>query len=73
MQINRMNKRLLMSAILVAIIPSIFSAPVFAQATVDQVIQAGEQRTAAGAADQQRVEQIANQTDDLTSDYNTLS
>ena len=73
MQINRMNKRLLMSAILVAIIPSIFSAPVFAQATVDQVIQAGEQRAAAGAADQQRVEQIANQTNDLTSDYNTLS
>jgi hypothetical protein len=73
MQINRMNKRLLMSAILIAIIPSIFSAPVFAQATVDQVTQAGEQRAAAGAADQQRVEQIANQTDGLVSDYNTLS
>jgi len=68
-----MNKRLFLSAILLAIIPSIFSSSVFAQATVDQITQAGEQRAVAGAADQQRVEQIANQTDDLVSDYNTLS
>ena len=73
MLINRMNKRLLLSAILVAALPASFTASVFAQATVDQVTQTGEQRADAGAAEQQRVEQIANQTDDLLNEYNTLS
>lgn len=73
MLINRMNNRLLLGAILVAILPLSFSASAFAQATVDQVIQEGEQRTDAGAAEQQRVEQIANQTDDLLNEYNTVS
>ena len=73
MLINRMNKMLLLSAILVAAIPVCFSTSVFAQATVDQVTQAGEKRTDAGAAEQQRVEQIADQTDSLVNDYNTLS
>ena len=73
MLINRMNKRLLLSAILVAILPLSFSASAFAQASVDQVIQEGEKRAEAGAAEQQRVEQIANQTDDLVNEYNTLS
>ncbi len=73
MLINRMNKRLLLSAILVAAIPVSFSTSVFAQATVDQVTQEGEKRADAGAAEQQRVEQIADQTDDLVNEYNTLS
>ena len=73
MLINRMKKRLLLSAILVAILPLSFSVSVFAQATVDQVTQAGEKRADAGAAEQQRVEQIADQTADLLSEYNTLS
>ena len=73
MLINRMKKRLSLSAILVAALSVGFSASVFAQATVDQVIKEGEQRADAGAAEQQRVEQIANQTDDLLNDYNTLS
>ncbi len=73
MQINQMNIRLLLSAILVAALPLSFSAPLFAQATVDQVTLEGEKRADAGAAEQRRVEQIANQTGDLLSEYNTLS
>lgn len=73
MLINRMNKKLLLSAILVAALPVIFSTSVFAQATVDQVMQEGEKRADSGAAEQQRVEQIADQTNSLINDYNTLS
>jgi hypothetical protein len=73
MLINRMNKMLLLSAILVAALPLSFSASVFAQANVDQVTQEGEKRADAGAAEQQRVEQIANQTNDLLNEYNTVS
>jgi hypothetical protein len=73
MLINRMNRKLLLCAILVAVLPASIPAIVFAQATVDQVIQAGEKRADEGAAEQQRVEQIATQTDNLLNDYNTLS
>ena len=73
MLINRMNKKLLLSAILAAVVPFGFSASTFAQATVDQVMQEGEQRADAGAAEQRRVEQIADQTADLLNDYNTVS
>jgi hypothetical protein len=58
---------------MLAILPLTFSASVFAQATVDQVTEEGEKRADAGAAEQQRVEQIANQTSDLLNEYNTLS
>jgi len=44
-----------------------------AQTTIDQVTQAGEQRADAGAADQQRVEQIADQTDTLLSQFKTVT
>jgi hypothetical protein len=73
MLINRMNKKLLLSAILVAALPVSFSTPIFAQATVDQVTQEGEKRADAGAAEQQRVEQIADQTNDLLNQYNTIT
>jgi len=68
-----MNKWLLLCAILAATLPVSFSASLFAQVTVDQVTQAGEKRADEGAAEQQRVEQIAAQTDALLNDYNTLS
>jgi hypothetical protein len=45
----------------------------FAQANVDQVTQEGEKRAEAGAAEQQRVEQVANQTDKLLTDYKTVT
>jgi hypothetical protein len=73
MLMNRMNERLLLCMVLVAALFASFSAPVFAQATVDQVIAAGEKRAEEGAAEQQRVEQIAAQTDKLLADYNTLT
>jgi hypothetical protein len=69
MLINRMNRKLLLCAILVAVLP----ASVFAQATVDQVISEGVKRAEAGAAEQKRVEQIADQTDKLLNEYNTLA
>ncbi|MFC1740526.1 DUF3450 domain-containing protein [Pseudomonadota bacterium] len=68
-----MNKRLLLSAIMVAAIPAGFSASAVAQVTIDQVTLEGEKRADAGAAEQQRVEQIANQTDDLLNEFNTVS
>lgn len=68
--LNRMNKMLLLSATLTA---GLFSASAFAQATVDQVTDAGEKRANAGAAEQRRVEQVADQTADLLNDYNTVS
>jgi hypothetical protein len=73
MLINRMNKRLLLSAILIAALPLGFSTPLFAQATVDQITQEGEKRADAGATEQRRVEQIADQTSDILNEYNTES
>lgn len=73
MLMNRMNQNLLLCTFLVATFSLSLSASVFAQATVDQVIAEGEKRNDAGAAEQQRVEQIAAQTDALLNDYNTLS
>jgi flagellar motility protein MotE (MotC chaperone) len=60
----------LLSAALAA---GFFSASVVAQVNVDQLTQEGEKRADAGAAEQRRVEQIANQTADLLNDYNTVS
>ena len=65
MFINRMNKILLLGAMASAV----FSASVCAQATVDEVMAAGEQRADQGAAEQRR----ADQTADLLNDYNTVS
>ena len=64
MLITRMNKMLLLGATLAAV----FSASAFAQATVEQVMAEGEKRADAGAAEQRRVEQIADQTANLLND-----
>jgi hypothetical protein len=69
MLINRMKKLLLLSAILAAVFP----VALFAQAKIDQITDAGEKRADAGAAEQRRVEQIADQTNDLLNQYNTVS
>jgi hypothetical protein len=90
MLINRMNKRLLLSAIFAVALPLSFSVSVLAQSeeapaqpaqaaapastvSIDELIEAGEKRADAGAAEQRRVEQIANQTNDLLNEYNTVS
>lgn len=49
------------------------SLSVGAQTTIDQVTQAGEQRADVGAADQQRIEKVADQTDDLLAQYKTVT
>jgi hypothetical protein len=70
---NPMNKQRLLSALMAAVLTVCLGAPVFAQVTIDQVTDEGVKRADAGAAEQQRVEQIASQTDDLLAQYNTLS
>jgi hypothetical protein len=68
-----MKKARLLSAIMTAGFTAIISASVFAQVTVDQLTAEGIKRADAGAAEQQRVEQIASQTDDLLAEFNTLA
>jgi hypothetical protein len=68
-----MKKKLVLGALPGALLALSLSTSVFAQASVDQVLAQGEQRADAGAAEQQRIEQIANQTEDLVSEYMTLS
>ena len=66
---KNMNKMILLGATLSVV----FSTSVFAQATVEQVMSEGEKRADAGAAEQRRVEQIADQTADLLNDFNTVA
>lgn len=73
MFINRMKKRLLMSTTLTAGFMALVSASALAQVTIDQVTEEGVKRADAGAAEQQRIEQIANQTDELLAEYNTVA
>jgi hypothetical protein len=42
-------------------------------ATVDEISDAGEARADAAAADQKRIEQIANQTDEIVAEFTTVS
>jgi hypothetical protein len=77
MLIKRTNRKLtlntLITAFITALVTAGFSVSVFAQATVDQVTQEGEKRADSGAAEQQRIEQVANQTDKLLTDYKTVT
>jgi len=68
-----MNKMRLLSATMTAVFTTVFCASLLAQVTVDKVTAEGVKRADAGAAEQKRVEQIANQTDDLLAEYNTLA
>jgi hypothetical protein len=63
----------MLGTLMSVLIAAIFSTAAFAQATVDQVTQEGEKRADAGAAEQQRIEQVANQTDALLSEYKTVT
>jgi hypothetical protein len=73
MFINRMTKRLLMSTTLTAGVVALASASALAQVNIDQVTEEGVKRADAGAAEQQRIEQIATQTDELLAEFNTLA
>ncbi|MDZ4729071.1 MAG: DUF3450 domain-containing protein [Xanthomonadales bacterium] len=48
-----------------------FATTLLAQTTVTQVTQAGEKRSDDGAAEQTRVDQVADQTDNLLASYKT--
>jgi hypothetical protein len=51
---------------------AIFTGSAMAQASIDQVMSEGEKRADSGAAEQQRVEQVADQTEELLSQYTTV-
>jgi len=69
----RIKKERLLSAILTAVLTACVSASAIAQVGIDQVTEEGVKRADAGAAEQQRIEQVANQTDELLNEYNTLA
>ena len=73
MLIKRMNRKLTFNKLITALVTAGFSMSMFAQTTVDQVTQEGENRADSGAAAQQRVEQVADQTDKLVADYTTVT
>ncbi len=73
MPMNQMNTKLMLGTLMSVLFTAGFSTAALAQASVDQVLLEGEKRADAGAAEQQRIEQLANQTDDLLADYNTVT
>ena len=73
MLINRTNIKLMLGTLTTVLFSAGLSSALFAQVSVDQVISEGEKRTDAGAAEQQRIEQVANQTDDLLIEYKTVT
>ncbi len=73
MPMNRMKTNLMLGTLMSVLFTAGFSTAAFAQTSVDQVLQEGEKRADAGAAEQQRIEQLADQTNDLLNDYNTVT
>jgi len=67
------NKTLMLVTALAAISTMSLSLTVGAQATIDQITQAGEQRIDAGAEAQKNIEKVANQTDSLVTQFKTVS
>lgn len=67
------TQRKLLRLLAASVFAGIFSlsSSVIAQTSVDRVTQAGEKRADDGAAEQQRIEQVANQTDQLLAQYKT--
>lgn len=55
--------------LLLALLP----AAAFAQTSIDAVTQAGEDRADAGAADQQRIDAVAEETLEIVSEYKSLT
>ncbi|MDX1555576.1 MAG: DUF3450 domain-containing protein, partial [Xanthomonadales bacterium] len=61
--------RAVAASLLLALLP----AAAFAQTSIDEVTQAGEDRADAGAADQQRIDQVAEETLEVVSEYKSLT
>lgn len=70
---NPLKNSRLPSAFLALVLVVCFTGTAWAQVSIDQVTSEGMKRADAGAAEQQRVEQIANQTEELLAEYNTVS
>jgi len=70
MRTNFKKSVLLISALAVFSTLSV-ATPLLAQTTVTQVTQAGENRADEGAAEQKRVDQVADQTDTLLASFKT--
>lgn len=73
MPMNQMNRNLMLGTLMSVLFSAGFSAAAMAQVSVDQVLEDGAKRADAGAAEQQRIEQLADQTNDLLADYNTVT
>lgn len=67
------KKPLILISAIAAICSMSLSLSVMAQATVDEVTEAGEARTDAGAADQQRVDSVSDQTAALLAEFKTVT
>ena len=70
---NPLKNSRLRSALVALVLVLSFTGTAWAQVTIDQVTAEGVKRAEAGAAEQQRVEQIANQTEELLAEYNTVT
>jgi len=67
------KKTLMLFSAIAALGALSISLPLAAQTSIDQVARAGEERAEAGAAEQQRVDQIADQTDKLLAEFVTVT
>jgi hypothetical protein len=65
------KKSVLLISALAVICTLPFATPLLAQTTVTQVTQAGEKRADDGAAEQTRIDQVADQTDTILASYKT--
>ena len=73
MFINRLKHHLPVAAATCALFTlAVASSATFA-ASIQEITDAGEERTAAAQADQQRVDQVASQIDQLVVDYQTVA
>ncbi len=70
---KRMMKVLPLKAVLLAAFTLAGLPAYLGAATIDEISDAGEARADAGAADQKRIDAIANQTDQIVADYATVS
>lgn len=73
MSTHRLNSRSPATVVILTLLSLAVFSPLALGATIQEVTDAGEARTEAAAADQQRVDQVADQIDQLVIDYQTVS
>lgn len=70
---NRLKLHLRVSAALSAVVTLAVLSPIALAASIQEITEAGEERTAAAAADQQRVNQVAGQIEELVVEFQTVA